>query len=341
MMKIQLKKSLRDFNTLGFDQYAEYYVAIDNDTTLQECVTYAQHNSLDTFVLGGGSNLVLTSDIKGLVMHCAQRSIEYIAVPGTNSSKVVAGAGVQWHALVQDTLNNGLTGLENLSLIPGQVGAAPVQNIGAYGVEIKDRIDSVRAMHLPTQQWRTFSAAECQFEYRNSFFKQRPQEYLITDVTFLLGECCELNTSYGSLAQYLETHGIDNPAAIDISEAVMAIRRSRLPDPAELGNAGSFFHNPVVSREHASALLARYPGLVSFDVDDLHVKLSAAWMIDTLGFKGTRRGDVGVYNQQALVLVNHHSGSSNGNTLLALAHEIQSAVERHFKVSLNIEPVIV
>lgn len=340
-MKILHNQSLKNFNTFGFDQCAEYFVDVDNDITLSESLEYAQRNNLDIFVLGGGSNLVLTNDIKGLVIHCAQESIRYIAQADANACKVVVGAGVQWHALVQDTLQHGLAGLENLSLIPGQVGAAPVQNIGAYGVELKDRIDSVRALHLPSRQWKTFSIEECQFDYRNSYFKQCPNEYVITEVTFLLGNCRKLNTSYGSLAQYLDTHGIDNPSAIDISKAVIAIRQSRLPDPSVLGNAGSFFHNPVVSREHASALLARYPDLVSFNVDDATVKLSAAWMIDTLGFKGVRRGAVGVYDQQALVLVNHVSGSSNGKAMIALAREIQSAVQEHFSVHLNIEPVIV
>ena len=341
MFTIQPNQSLKRYNTMGFDQRAAYIATVENDDMLGEALEFARKSQLDIFVLGGGSNLVLTQDINALVIHCAQSEINYEAPYTTQACKVTVGAGVNWHSLVLDTLEHGLPGLENLSLIPGQAGAAPVQNIGAYGVEIKDRLVSVRALHIPTGQWRHFTAEDCQFEYRNSFFKRRSNEYLISEVTLQLGRCHALDTSYDSLSQYLETKDITQPTAMQISQAVIAIRQSRLPDPTQLGNVGSFFHNPVVSREHAMALKAKFPELISYNIDRHTAKLSAAWMIDTLGYKGIRRGDIGVYERQALVLVSHARGLQNGKLLLDLAREIQSAVAEQFEVKLSIEPVIV
>lgn len=341
MFNIQRNQSLKSYNTLGFDQRAAYFATVQNDDMLGEALEYARKRQLDIFVLGGGSNLVLTQDINALVIHCAQSDIKYEESHTDQACKVTVGAGVKWHSLVLDTLKHGLPGLENLSLIPGQTGAAPVQNIGAYGVEIKDRLVGVRALHIPSGQWQHFTAAECQFEYRNSYFKRRSNEFLISEVTLQLGCCHALDTSYASLSQYLETNDINQPTAMQISQAVIAIRQSRLPDPLHLGNVGSFFHNPVVTREHAMALKAKFPDLMSFYIDQHTEKLSAAWMIDTLGYKGIRRGNIGVFEHQALVLVSYARGQQNGGALMDLAREIQSAVVEQFDVKLSIEPVIV
>ncbi|MBX2880865.1 MAG: UDP-N-acetylmuramate dehydrogenase [Granulosicoccus sp.] len=340
-MQIQKNQSLKQYNTLGFDQRAEYFVSVSDDDTLNEALDYAKQHQLSLFVIGGGSNLVLTRNIKGLVLHCAQRYIKYTPGASGDSCTVAAGAGVPWHELVLDTLANGAPGLENLSLIPGQVGAAPVQNIGAYGVELKDRMHSLRALHLPSRQWHTFAVNECQFEYRDSMFKRKKNEFLINEVIFDLGTHHGTTTEYASLSQHLDRVGVTNPTADDISKAVITIRQSRLPDPNKLGNVGSFFHNPIVKRDHLQSLRQRYPKIVSFDVDSLHVKLSAAWMIDTLGYRGIRKGDVGVYDKQALVLVNHRRGSENGRSLVELADEIREAVDTQFNVKLNIEPLVI
>lgn len=341
MIDIQQQYSLRHHNTFGFDQRAENFVAVQDDESLVEALDYAKEHALDVFVLGGGSNLVLTKDINGLVIHCAQQHLEYQTLDSEHNGKVTVGAGVQWHSLVLDTLAQGLAGLENLSLIPGQVGAAPVQNIGAYGVELKDRLHSLRALHLPSRQWREFSADECEFDYRHSIFKRCRNEYLITEVTFTLGDCHGLNTAYDSLARYLDEQQLSNPTARDISQAVMTIRRSRLPDYQQLGNAGSFFHNPIVTKVQVASLRQQYPEMPAFEVSPASAKLSAAWMIDTLGYRGVRRGDVGIYEKQALVLVNHVAGSSQGRSLIALAEEIRTEVETHFNVSLSMEPVVI
>ncbi|MFK7892378.1 MAG: UDP-N-acetylmuramate dehydrogenase [Granulosicoccus sp.] len=340
MIDVKQNKSLLQYNTLGFDQSAQHFVVIDDDETLLSALDYAEAQSLDVFILGGGSNLVLSKDIDAMVLHSAQPGIVYEKSESNNAVSVVVGAGIQWHSLVLDTLAQGLAGLENLSLIPGQVGAALVQNIGAYGVEIKDRIESVRALHLPTRQWRSFTAEECQFAYRDSLFKQQAGEYFITQVSFRLGSMYGPVTSYDSLSKHLERHNITAPDARQICQAVIDIRQSRLPNPKTLGNAGSFFHNPVITRQQASLLKSRYPEMTSFAVGDDRVKLSAAWMIEHLGFKGIRRGNVGVYDKQSLVLVNHSFGGKDGASLLALAKEIQSAVKECFEVRLTIEPVI-
>jgi len=339
MINIEKNKSLKGYNTFGFNQRAEYYAEVSTDDQLSEIVAYAKAKSWPVFILGGGSNIVLTQDIAGLVIRMVGTQVNRAPNTGEAGELITVAAGKNWHELVLETLQMSLPGLENLSLIPGTVGAAPVQNIGAYGVEIKDRVTRVHALHIPSGEWLDFSREDCAFAYRHSFFKDKPNQYAITEVEFNLGTQCATNPSYTSLAEHLSTRGLSNPTAVEISQSVIAIRESRLPDPNVLGNAGSFFHNPVVPADLAQSLKLRYPGLVTFDAGPERVKLSAAWMIDQLGYKGLSRGGVGVYHQQALVLT--HNGGGNGCALLALAEEIMAEVAATFGVQLSIEPKIV
>ncbi|MFK8078011.1 MAG: UDP-N-acetylmuramate dehydrogenase [Granulosicoccus sp.] len=333
---VEHNKSLKQFNTFGFDQRAEHFATASNDAELEQLVELAQSKSWPVFVLGGGSNIVLTKDLAGLVIHMADTRVEVISDNDGGNKRIKAGAGVGWHDFVLQTLALEANGLENLSLIPGSVGAAPVQNIGAYGVEVKDRIHKVRALHMPTGEWREFSASDCEFAYRHSFFKNHPGEYAITQVEFNLGSQCAIEAEYSSLKQELHNLGLNAPSALDISRTVTNIRQSRLPDPTMIGNAGSFFHNPIVTEAQASELLQRFPSMVNFPAQTGFRKLSAAWMIDQAGFKGVRRGNVGVYEKQALVLIN--LGDGRGCELLALAQEIQASISNVFGVDLSIEP---
>ena len=338
-INIQADYSLKRHNTLGFDQVAEYYCAPADDAALEAALRHAEENTLAVTILGGGSNIVLTKDIKGLVIHPAYTSINIEPTEREDTTLVRAGAGIDWDELVSHTLAAGLRGLENLTLIPGNVGAAPVQNIGAYGVEIEQRIAWLRALHLPSMQWMRFTPEQCQFSYRNSVFKQHKHQYLITEVCFRLGDCNPLIHDYDSLANYLKVQGVERPDALQISRAVASIRASRLPDPEHLGNAGSFFHNPVVDNVKAERLREQFPRLPTYPNGPDHCKLSAAWLIDNAGLKGIRHGDVGVYEKQALVLVNH--GDGDGSQLLVLAQEIQQRIKSLYAIDLQIEPTII
>ena len=335
---IELNKSLKSYNSFGFDQCAEHFATAHSEAELEELVAHAHTNNWPTLILGGGSNIVLTKDVPGLVIHMSDTTVSVIDDDAAGNQRIRAGAGVGWHDFVLRTLRLGAQGLENLSLIPGSVGAAPVQNIGAYGVEVKDRIHSVRALHMPTGEWRNFTAADCEFSYRDSFFKHSPNEYAITHVDFELGSQCEIVADYASLKKELEALDVQSPTPAQISDIVSDIRRSRLPDPAVIGNAGSFFHNPIVPEAQALDLEARFPGIVSFPAQDGFRKLSAAWMIDQAGFKGVVRGGVGVYERQALVLVN--LGGGCGLNIVELASEIQQTIQKNYGIKLSIEPIL-
>ncbi len=253
---------------------------------------------------------------------------------------VTAAAGVNWHTLVMDTVNKGLVGLENLSLIPGLVGAAPVQNIGAYGVELCDRFVSLKALHIQSGRWQTFTIDDCEFAYRDSLFKRHIGQYIIANVSFELGSHIKLQTGYGALNQYLDTHCVNQaPTAAIVSEAVCAIRRSKLPNPAALPNAGSFFHNPVIPAAQYTALTKEHPDMVGYRQPDGQYKVAAGWLIDHLGYKGYCHEGVGVHEHQALVLVKY--APATGSALLALANTIQTHVLRVFGITLSIEPRLI
>ena len=336
-LPLQFDVSLRARNTFGVEARANAYLPVSSLAMLRTVRDDAGLAGMPRFVLGGGSNLLLTRDLDALVLHMVNRGI---AVVGEDPDHVFvcAQAGESWHALVQWTLAQGLGGLENLSLIPGSVGAAPIQNIGAYGGELADCFHALQAFDFDSGQVLTLTREACAFAYRDSIFKQELRDRVaIINITVALPKRWQANLRYVELADALAP--ISNPSAIDISEAVMAIRRRKLPDPAVIGNAGSFFKNPVVSAAQRDALLLAYPQLVSYEQANGSVKLAAGWLIDQCGWKGRSLGAAGVHDRQALVLVNR--GGATGEDMVQLAERIQTDVALRFGVNLEIEPVVV
>lgn len=325
---------LKKLNSFGFSQKSEWYCEPDNLEDLKAALEFAKEKSLPVFILGGGSNIVLTADIPGLTIKLSNGEIHYDI--SADSTRVTAAAGVNWHALVMDTLHRGYAGLENLSLIPGNAGAAPIQNIGAYGVELADSLISVRVMDLHTGELSTLNANECQFEYRDSIFKSTlKNKVAIVSITLALTADSSVNTSYTALATRLSDLRIDDPTPIQVSEAVCSIRQSKLPDPQKLGNAGSFFKNPVVAEEAFALLRSREPAIPGHRVVN-GIKVPAAWLIEQCGWKGFIRDGVGAYHKQPLVLV--HFGGADGTKLMALAEEIRSSVSERYGITLEQEP---
>jgi len=329
---------LQSLNTFGLAAWARHYVEIHSVDELTDALAFAGARKDPVLILGGGSNVVLTRDHPGLVVRIALRGVEVLEETADHCL-LRAAAGEEWHSLVESCLQNEYFGLENLSLIPGTVGAAPIQNIGACGVELKDRLDSLEALDRSTLKIVRFSNQECGFSYRSSLFKQALRDqYVITSVKLKLHKIPAPVTSYGSVERELETMGVTEVTPYDVSQAVCRLRRRRLPDPAVLGNAGSFFKNPVVQTETFNELKSRYEDLISFPETDEGVKLAAGWMIDRMGWKGFRSGPVGVHTEHALVLVNH--GGAKAEEVLGLARDIQQSVEGAFGVELEIEPRI-
>lgn len=338
-LPLQYDFPLRGLNTFGIDVKAHVYLQISSVAMLAEVRKDAALAELPRLILGGGSNLLLTRDFPGLVLHMCTTGIEIVS-EDADAFYVRASAGENWHRFVLWTLEHGLGGLENLSLIPGNVGAAPIQNIGAYGVEIKDRFHSLTAFDFNTGETFALDRAACRFGYRDSIFKHALRDRaVILDVTFALPKQWQSSTKYADVSQELATRGIDTPTARDISDAVIAIRTRKLPDPAVIGNAGSFFKNPVVSKAQRDALAARYPQMVSYPQMDGSFKLAAGWLIDQSGWKGRTLGAAGVYEKQALVLVNR--GGASGREIADLAKAIQADVMSRFGVMLEPEPVFI
>lgn len=337
-LSIQEHISLRSCNSLALDVRARYFVAVDSLAQLREALLWAEQRGLDVLLLGGGSNLVLTADLEQLVIHLQLRGISVLS-EDAEGARIEVQAGENWHAFVQWSLAQGFSGLENLSLIPGNVGAAPVQNIGAYGVELKDQLESVLVLDRDTGQVQRLSNAECQFAYRDSVFKREPGRRVILSVIFNLPKHAELQLDYGQLHSYLAEQQISAPTALDVSRAVCAIRAEKLPDPKQLANAGSFFKNPVVSAEQAQRLQQNYPTIVNFAQADGQVKLAAGWLIEQAGWKGVRQGDAGVHAKQALVLVNY--ANATGAQILDLAAQIQTDILQRYGVELEIEPNVI
>ncbi|WP_313740049.1 UDP-N-acetylmuramate dehydrogenase [Pseudomonas sp.] len=331
----QADVSLKPFNTFGIDVKARYLVQAHNDADVSQALTRAAERELGVLVLGGGSNLLLTQDVDALVLHMASRGRRIVADDGEHVL-VEAEAGEPWHPFVQWTIAQGLCGMENLSLIPGTVGAAPMQNIGAYGVEIKDVFAGLTALDRQSGTLREFSLQDCAFAYRASVFKADPGRWLILRVRFALKRTLDPHLGYGPVRQRLQEQGVEQPTAQAISEAICSIRREKLPDPAVLGNAGSFFKNPVVSSACADRIRAAYPDLVAYPQGEEGVKLAAGWLIERAGWKGYREGDAGVHRLQSLVLVNY--GQASGAQLHALAGKIQSDIRARFGVELEMEP---
>ena len=326
-------------NTFGIPARAQAYLPVHASDTLLAVQAHPVLSKMPRLVLGGGSNVLLTGDFPGLVLHMRTRGIE-LAGEDERAYYVRAAAGENWHGLVQWTLQHGLSGLENLSLIPGSVGAAPIQNIGAYGIELAERFHSLTAFDMTSGETVVLDREACCFGYRDSVFKHALRDRaVIVDVTFALPRHWAPNLRYAELAQELQARGIAQPNAVQVSEAVIAIRTRKLPDPTYIGNAGSFFKNPVVPVEQRDALLARYPQLVSHRQPDGSYKLAAGWLIDQCGWKGRSRGRAGVYEKQALVLVNR--GGASGSEVVELAQAIQADVLEKFGVRLEPEPVFV
>ncbi|WP_426149353.1 UDP-N-acetylmuramate dehydrogenase [Pseudomonas sp. DC3000-4b1] len=327
--------SLKPYNTFGVDGQAEYFAEVADEQALREALAFAEAHRLDVSLLGGGSNLLLLGDVPGLVIRMVGQGRRLLREEGSRVL-VEAEAGEPWHPFVTWTLGQGLGGLENLSLIPGTVGASPMQNLGAYGVEVKDLFAGLTALDRHTGELCEFGLADCRFGYRDSLFKQTPGRWVILRVRFWLDRHGPLRLDYGPVRDRLREQGVTEPTFATVSAAITSIRQEKLPDPARLGNAGSFFKNPVVDGAMAAAIKARWPGLVVYPQPGGQAKLAAGWLIEQAGWKGYRRGDVGVHKDQALVLVNH--GNATGAELLALARDIQGSVEARFGVALEMEP---
>ncbi|MBD9441118.1 MULTISPECIES: UDP-N-acetylmuramate dehydrogenase [Pseudomonas] len=334
-LQVQREVSLKPFNTFGVDVRARLFAQAHSDADVRQALAYAEEQGVPLLVIGGGSNLLLTADIPSLVLRMASRGIRILEDDGRRVV-IEAEAGEPWHPFVLHTLAQGLSGLENLSLIPGTVGAAPMQNIGAYGVEIKDVFAGLTALDRQTGELRDFTLDECNFAYRDSLFKQQPGRWLILRVRFALSRIAHLHLEYGPVRQRLTEQGIDQPTATDVSRAICSIRSEKLPDPAVLGNAGSFFKNPLVSATLVAQLKGEYPDLVAYAQPDGQMKLAAGWLIERAGWKGFRDADAGVHKAQALVLVNY--GDATGLQLLDLAQRIQKDISERFHVELEMEP---
>lgn len=330
--------NLQRFNTLAIAARARFYVVVSHPEEIPEALAFARERKLPILPLGGGSNIVLADDYPGLVMHIQLPGITPVADDDT-SVWVRAGAGENWHEFVQHCLLMGYYGLENLALIPGSVGAAPIQNIGAYGVELKDRVTELSAVEIRSGLPVTFTAENCNFAYRDSVFKHAARDkYIITSVTFKLDRQSSPVLEYPSLRQKLPPTqaGASCVTPEQVAAAVVAVRQEKLPDPAATPNAGSFFKNPVIGAESFSRLREQHPDIVAYPQADGAVKLAAGWLIDRAGWRGYRQGGVAVHDNQALVITN--PGRDSGANVLALAAQIASSVAQQYGVTLEIEP---
>jgi len=331
--------SLHRFNTFHINAVARFFIEISSLVQLRELIASGFLAQNTTLLLGGGSNILFKGDFRGIVLKIMNKGIEVVQ-SDDKVAYVKASAGENWHEFVMYCINMGFGGIENLSLIPGNVGSCPIQNIGAYGVEVKDCFHSLEAIDIVTGELKVFTHEDCRFGYRDSIFKQELKgRYVIWSVTFRLSLFPVLQLEYGAIKQELAAMGINNPGIADVSKAVCNIRRSKLPDPEEIGNVGSFFKNPTVEIKIAEKLKESFPNLVSFQVDKNNVKLAAGWLIEQCGWKGYREGNAGVHERQALVLVNY--GNATGADIITLAHKIQNSVYERFGVKLDMEVNIV
>ncbi len=331
--------SLHAFNTFHIESIARFYAEIKSIEQLRELIASGQLAENPCLLLGGGSNLLFTGNYKGIVVHMNNKGIDIVGQTD-DTILVKASAGENWHELVTYCVNKGYGGLENLSLIPGNVGSCPIQNIGAYGVEVRDSFHSLEAIDLQSGEILVLTAGDCRFGYRDSIFKNELKgKVAIWSVTFELKLNPVVHMDYGAIKEELALHGIENPGIADISQAICTIRRSKLPDPRSLGNSGSFFKNPTVDKKIAEKLLESFPKMVSFPVGNESVKLAAGWLIEQCGWKGFREGDAGVHENQSLVLVNY--GNAKGSDILTLAHRIQNSVYERFSVKLEMEVNII
>ena len=334
-MLIQKNWPLIDLNTFGFNVTASEFISISHTDQLKELFDSHQLKRTDIGILGGGSNITFTTNFEGLLLR--NEIVGKTTIDENSESAIIEfGGGEPWHGAVLHALSLNLGGIENLSLIPGTVGAAPIQNIGAYGVELKDVFRSLSAFHLPTGEIHHFDANSCAFGYRDSIFKREKRgNYFIVSVQLKLSKNASIKTQYGDIQSTLNGWEIAKPTIHDISKAVIQIRESKLPNPAEIGNCGSFFKNPVVSSEIIPALRVQFPDIKTFPAGMGLTKVPAGWLIEKAGWKGFRRGDIGVHAKQALVLVNY--GNGTGQEVIDLAHEIQADILSKFGIALEME----
>lgn len=333
-MNIQQHISLQPYNSFHCVSYASHFAVLSETNELIEALDWCSKNQKPFLIIGGGSNMLFTKNIDALVLKMEVKGIQKI---NETSSEVYlnVGAGENWHHFVSYTIQKSWGGIENLSLIPGTVGAAPIQNIGAYGVEAKDSITSVTAYDTQEKKWVTLSNQECAFEYRNSIFKKEKNRYIIWNVTFCLQKQPQLHIEYGAIREKLHEKQIKHPSLASIAQAVIQIRTEKLPDPNILGNAGSFFKNPIVSKSQLEQLKSEYPNLVAYPISDQTYKLAAGWLIENAGWKGKRNGAVRCYEKQALVIVNE--GTATGKEIFDFSEAIIHSIKEKFGVTIERE----
>ncbi|WP_367773830.1 UDP-N-acetylmuramate dehydrogenase [Flavobacterium sp. WC2421] len=333
-MEILHNFSLKNYNTFGIEASAKQFVNVQNVTDLTSILK--QNKTAKKFILGGGSNMLLTQNINALVLHIDLKG-KRIIQENDDFVWVESQAGENWHEFVLWTIAQNFGGLENMSLIPGNVGTTPIQNIGAYGTEIKDTFVSCKAITIENQEIKNFIKEECHFGYRESIFKNvAKDQYIITSVVFKLTKRNhKINTSYGDILGELEKNNITNPSLKDVSNAVIAIRQSKLPDPKELGNSGSFFKNPILLKTDFEKIHQQFPEMKYYEVSETEVKVPAGWLIEQAGFKGKRFGDAGIHKNQALVLVNY--GNATGQEILAVSKTIQDTIFKTFGIHIEAE----
>jgi len=336
VIEIKSHFALKKLNTFGIEAFAQAYISVSTSQQLIEALTY-YHNE-EVFLLGGGSNMLLLNDIERPVIHVNLKGTE-VKEDGNNIF-ITAMAGENWHEFVMYCIKNNWAGIENMALIPGNIGTAPIQNIGAYGVELKDTFVSCTVVDIKTREEKTLSLIDCNFGYRDSIFKNNALgKYVITSVTFKLTDLSktdnyQLKTSYGAILEELKNLNL-KPNITTIAQAVINIRNHKLPDPKIVGNSGSFFKNPIIEKSYYEDLIRMHPEMPYYPVSQTQVKIPAGWLIDQCGFKGKRNGDAGVHDKQALVLVNH--GSATGQEIITLAKEIQSVIKNRYGISIDTE----
>lgn len=334
-MKLFQNYPLQDITTFHAKVFAKYYTVFSSAEFLKEILSSPEVKSMPFIILGGGSNVLFTGNFNGIIIRNAIEGID-IVKEEEDSVYVKASAGEKWHDVVLYCVNRNYGGIENLSLIPGTVGAGPIQNIGAYGAELKDVMQELDAMNIHTLEIRKFSNAECKFGYRDSIFKEEEKgNYIILSVTLKLSKNPKVNASYGTLSKELESIGVTNPTIKDVSNAVIKIRSSKLPDPDKIGNAGSFFKNPVIPNKQFENIKENYSNIISFPAVDGYTKLAAGWLIEQCGWKGKRIGDAGVHKDQALVLVNY--ADATGKEIYELSTQIINSVKEKFGIELERE----
>lgn len=335
-MEIQKNINLKNLNTFAIPAIAERYVEINDVAELSQLPIKSTD---DYFILGGGSNVLFTQSPKGLVIKINNKGIEVIKETEEDVHVKVA-AGENWHLFVLHTIEQGWSGIENMSLIPGNVGASPMQNIGAYGVEIKDVFEKLEAFHIDTQEIHQFKLDDCQFGYRESVFKRQLKgKYIIVSVTYKLHKQQKLNISYGAISKELEAEGITRPTIQDVSNVVIKIRQSKLPDIHEIGSAGSFFKNPIISKQQFDIIQKEHPEIPFYTMNEEEIKVPAGWLIEHAGWKGKTYGNYGVYPKQALVLVNY--GGATGQEIYQLSEDIIHSVKTQFGIEIEREVNII